>query len=103
MVLRMKSTSFWAVNLNLTHCFLYQSTHLKQESQKYHHYRLKSSMTAHTNDRRVTGLLKDAQNSLTTSSSFKPCNKRGLQKSPGIRSRSPHRKHFNSDERIYFY
>lgn len=33
MVLRVKRMSFSAVNLNLTHCFLYQSTNMKQ-SQK---------------------------------------------------------------------
>lgn len=60
-------------------------------------------MTAFTNDRRVTSLLKDAQNSLMTSSSFKPRNKVSFQESPGTRSRSLHRKHFTSDKRKYFH
>lgn len=60
-------------------------------------------MTAFTNDRKVTSLLKDAQNSFMTSSSFKPSHKASLQKRAGIRSRSPHRKHFTSDKRKYFH
>jgi len=101
MVLRVKRVSAVKLNQKLNPLLPISEHQLETVSQKHCLYPLKLPITAFTNDGRVISLLKDAQNSLTTSSSFKPSNKVSLQKSPGIES--PHRKHFISDKRKYFH